>query len=353
MPNSYTPGAAAAPATPRSLPPINAPAARAPSASGSESQHGGYRHARLDPGCGEADDGSAGGPSGSGAAPSTPVPVYGAAGGRLITPREGAAADDDGQTGDEKLEGYMRKRAEGMRKSSGRAADAYRRIAQERCNVALREAEEAMQRQSTRSRPPHVWWGFHWFWPPEERTLARIANPMEDPEFVRKVFRMMNDDRTIDTFAIFDEDGSGSISVKELKGLVEMLVPNPLPTLVAEMIAELDINRDGEVDLWEFCVHMQKRAEGITLTDLEQEVDMAFKLFSADAAGHASEEELRRVMTNAGTGVGLSAGEFEDLLNDLSNRGIRRADGAIDLRALRAHPCYENESAGVEGSSNE
>ena len=178
---------------------------------------------------------------------------------------------------------------------------------------------------------------------------------------------------------------------QELKGLVEMLVPNPLPTLVAEMIAELDINRDGEVDLWEFCVHMQKRAEGITLTDLEQEVcrrspetrmrpnatecgrmrpnatecdrnvlsphrvqvDMAFKLFSADAAGHASEEELRRVMTNAGTGVGLSAGEFEDLLNDLSNRGIRRADGAIDLRALRAHPCYENESAGVEGSSNE
>ena len=51
-----------------------------------------------------------------------------------------------------------------------------------------------------------------------------------------------------------------------------MLVPNPLPTLVAEMIAELDINRDGEVDLWEFCVHMQKRAEGITRTDLDQEV---------------------------------------------------------------------------------
>jgi len=164
---------------------------------------------------------------------------------------------------------------------------------------------------------------------------------------------MMNDDRTIDTFAIFDEDGSGSISVKELKGLVEMLVPNPLPTLVAEMIAELDINRDGEVDLWEFCVHMQKRAEGITRTDLEQEVDMAFKLFNADADGQTSEEILRRVMTNASTGVGLSDGEFQELLDDLSSRGIRRADGAIDLRALRAHPCYENAGTVEDGSSSE
>ena len=44
--------------------------------------------------------------------------------------------------------------------------------------MALREAEEAMQRQSTRSRPPHVWWGFHWFWPPEQRVVARAANPI-------------------------------------------------------------------------------------------------------------------------------------------------------------------------------
>ena len=35
-----------------------------------------------------------------------------------------------------------------------------------------------------------------------------------------------------DTFAIFDADGSGSISAKELGGLLQMLVPNPSPGIV-------------------------------------------------------------------------------------------------------------------------
>ena len=54
-----------------------------------------------------------------------------------------------------------------------------------------------------------------------------------------QVFRLMNDEKVVDTFAIFDQDGSGSIDAKELEGLVQMLVPNPAPTIVREMIAEV------------------------------------------------------------------------------------------------------------------
>ena len=57
--------------------------------------------------------------------------------------------------------------------------------------------------------------------------------------------------RIIDTFAIFDVDGSGTIDSKELEGLIQMIIPNPHPMLVQEMVAELDTNKDGEVDLWE------------------------------------------------------------------------------------------------------
>ena len=32
-----------------------------------------------------------------------------------------------------------------------------------------------------------------------------------------------------------------------------MIVPNPNPLLVAEMVRELDIDSDGEIDLWELC----------------------------------------------------------------------------------------------------
>ena len=38
-------------------------------------------------------------------------------------------------------------------------------------------------------------------------------------------------------------DGSGSIEAKELRPLVQMVVPNPNPKIVEDMVASLDINQ--------------------------------------------------------------------------------------------------------------
>ena len=35
------------------------------------------------------------------------------------------------------------------------------------------------------------------------------------------------------------------------------------------MVKTLDINKDGEIDLWEFCVAIQKRHEDINQADID------------------------------------------------------------------------------------
>ena len=142
--------------------------------------------------------------------------------------------------------------------------EAYRSLARDRCEKALARAAEITKERESRKLPKGAWWGFHYFWPPEKLAMTS-TDPMEDPEFLKKVFRLMNNEAIVDTFAIFDEDGSGTISAKELEGLVQMLVPNPHPGLVLDMVRELDQNGDGEIDLWE--VRHRRHPRGQCRTD--------------------------------------------------------------------------------------
>ena len=151
----------------------------------------------------------------------------------------------------------------------------------------------------------------------------------------------MNDPRMVDTFALFDADASGTIDAKELEGLVQMLVPNPHPALVREMQRELDVNGDGEVDLWEFCAHMQKRSDGLTNDDLEMELDEAFQLFQTDDKGLIDEAELRRLLCDPCRGTPLDEEEVQAMLNELARFGLNLRGGAkVPLRELRRHPIY-------------
>jgi len=262
--------------------------------------------------------------------------------GPLVTPTDKnaemeAAAEMDAAAG------ALRDKVDGRhRKSSVAAQAAYQRLAKERCAAAMKEAVAAAKKKETRSLPPGVWWGFHYFWPPELLKPPKPP-PMEDLEFLRRVFRLMNDERIIDTFAIFDADGSGAIDSKELGGLIQMIVPNPHPQMVAEMVRDLDANKDGEIDLWEFCVHMQKRSEGLTRSELDMEMDAAFDLFKADENQMIDEAELRRIMQDKHTGAALTEQEYGEFVRDLEMHGLSFANGAkITLQQLRSHPCYTN-----------
>ena len=231
-------------------------------------------------------------------------------------------------------------------KASTRTQEAYRKLAQDRCAEALANAAEVTKKKSRRKLPPGVWWGFHWFWPEHLLKERETMSPMEDPEFLKKVFRLMNDERIVDTFALFDSDASGSISSKELDGLISMIIPNPRPTVVKEIAAELDLNADGEIDLWEFCVHLQKISEGVTRTDLDMEMDEAFALFEPDDDGAIDEVELRRWFQESSSGCPLTEEEVVSLIGEVDTffnlRPPLRSGGRIKLADLRRHPCFSS-----------
>ena len=111
---------------------------------------------------------------------------------------------------------------------------------------------------------------------------------------------------------------------------------------VRDFLAGLDINNDGEIDLWEFCVHLQKCAMGTSRADLEAELDAAFELFEADANGQIGLDEISRVMRLPNSGQELTAAEVQELIGDLGKESAAKlnAGGKVDLNALRGHPCY-------------
>mmetsp|Transcript_2014 Transcript_2014/g.5671 ORF Transcript_2014/g.5671 Transcript_2014/m.5671 type:complete len:327 (-) Transcript_2014:738-1718(-) len=223
--------------------------------------------------------------------------------------------------------------------------DAYAKLAAEKCEQAVEASTRRAEERRSARRPKHVWWGFHYFWPEEALAGKKEDDPMDDVHFLKRVAKLMQNDRVVETFSIFDKDGSGSIDAKELRPVVTMVLPNYDPALIDEMVEQLDINRDGEVDLWEFCIAIQKRTEGISEADMRMEVDEAFNhCFNPDevtdlTSVSVGEREMRRAMQACGKK--LSEAEFETLLKDFDVQGIPIRNGAkITLAQLRKHPAF-------------
>ena len=55
------------------------------------------------------------------------------------------------------------------------------------------------------------------------------------------------------------QDGSGSISTKELLGVMRSMGQNPTEDEVLELVMEVDLNGDGTIDFPEFLQMMKKK----------------------------------------------------------------------------------------------
>lgn len=62
-----------------------------------------------------------------------------------------------------------------------------------------------------------------------------------------------------DVFTIFDKDGDGTVSTKELGVVMRALGQNPTDIEIEEMIKEVDKDGNGEIDFDEFKVLMVKQ----------------------------------------------------------------------------------------------
>ena len=162
---------------------------------------------------------------------------------------------------------------------------------------------------------------------PSQRTTKGKKKPKETAAQVQAVVAQKNGDAPLTTAAIkdvfksLDTDGSGTISIEELRvSLQENGEGGAAAEEIKEAIAEFDINGDGEVSLAEF-LHMMK-SEAVRPTDpktgaplpmtLPKELRKAFESFDVDQSGTISVSELAEVLKKTGVGgAGLSDEEIE------------------------------------------
>ena len=100
-----------------------------------------------------------------------------------------------------------------------------------------------------------------------------------------------------EAFSLFDKDGDGTITTKELGTVMRSLGQNPTEAELQDMINEVDADGNGTIDFPEFLSLMARKIKD---TDTDEELFEAFKVFDRDDNGLNSAAELRDVMSNRG-----------------------------------------------------
>ncbi|KAL2308873.1 hypothetical protein Nmel_005043, partial [Mimus melanotis] len=116
-----------------------------------------------------------------------------------------------------------------------------------------------------------------------------------------------------EAFSLFDRDGDGCITTRELGTVMRSLGQNPTEAELQDMVGEVDADGSGTIDFPEFLSLMARKMRD---TDSEEEIREAFRVFDKDGNGYISAAELRHVMTNLG----------EKLTDDEVDEMIREAD---------------------------
>lgn len=128
-----------------------------------------------------------------------------------------------------------------------------------------------------------------------------------------------------ETFAFFDKDGDGCITLEELDTVVRSLGQTPTREELAEMIRDVDVDGNGTIEFAEFLALMARKASrggengggGDDSGDAaDEELREAFKVFDKDQDGLISAAELRHVMISLG----------EKLTDEEVEQMIREAD---------------------------
>ena len=130
-----------------------------------------------------------------------------------------------------------------------------------------------------------------------------------------------------EAFSLFDKDGDGTITTKELGTVMRSLGQNPTEAELQDMVNEVDIDGNGTIDFPEFLAMMAKKTKG---ADSEEEIREAFRVFDKDGNGYISAAELRHVMINLGEK--LTDEEVEEMIREADTDG----DGQVDYKGKMA-----------------
>eukprot|EP00803_Ostreobium_quekettii_P006964 evm.model.scf_1970.2 EVM.evm.TU.scf_1970.2 scf_1970:22605-24176(-) len=120
-------------------------------------------------------------------------------------------------------------------------------------------------------------------------------------------------------FALFDKDGDGAITIKELGQMMQSLGQTPTEGELQDMMREADADGSGAIEFPEFLNLMVKRTME---NDIDDRLREAFNVFDKDGNGYLTKEELRDVMRSLG--VNLTVKEQEEMIREADQDGDMR-----------------------------
>ncbi|KAI5612329.1 troponin C, skeletal muscle [Silurus asotus] len=126
-------------------------------------------------------------------------------------------------------------------------------------------------------------------------------------------------------FDMFDTDGGGDISTKELGTVMRMLGQNPSREELDAIIEEVDEDGSGTIDFEEFLVMMVQQMKEDQAGKSEEELSECFRVFDKNGDGFIDREEFADILRS--TGEPITEEEIEELMTD----GDTNKDGKIDF----------------------
>ncbi|KAJ6912443.1 calmodulin-7 [Populus alba x Populus x berolinensis] len=139
-----------------------------------------------------------------------------------------------------------------------------------------------------------------------------------------------------EAFSLFDKDGDGCITTKELGTVMRSLGQNPTEAELQDMINEVDADGNGTIDFPEFLNLMARKMKD---TDSEEELKEAFRVFDKDQNGFISAAELRHVMTNLGEK--LTDEEVDEMIREADVDGDGQINYEEFVKVMMAKSCRE------------
>lgn len=132
-------------------------------------------------------------------------------------------------------------------------------------------------------------------------------------------------------FQMFDRNGDGRITKKELSDSLENLGIFIPDNELARMIQKVDVNGDGCVDVDEFGILYQSIMEEEEEEDEEGDMKEAFNVFDRNGDGYITVDELKSVLASLGLKQGRTSEDCKRMITKVDVDG----DGMVNYKEFR------------------
>ncbi|XP_021733483.1 calmodulin-like protein 3 [Chenopodium quinoa] len=129
-------------------------------------------------------------------------------------------------------------------------------------------------------------------------------------------------------FQMFDRNGDGKITKKELNDSLQNLGIYIPDRELSQMIEKIDVNKDGYVDMEEFGALYQTIMDE---RDEEEDMREAFNVFDQNGDGFITVEELRSVLQSLGLKQGRTIDDCKKMISKVDVDG----DGMVNYKEFK------------------